>query len=161
MIQRPLRLKLIVFFAILLVIDWILYFRHIGHFFQGVYGLSARRTSALSLRLFEGIYDAQSFRMVPPLDERTGRVGSISIRRSSSIPYRIPVYVVFVAITIAVYLLAFTLTRRHLAAAIACTFFTIHTANAYTTYDVGFLPELLFTFFYVAGRPRVFAVPRE
>ena len=35
MIQGSLRLKIIAFFVLLLIVDWFLYFRHAGHFFQG------------------------------------------------------------------------------------------------------------------------------
>src|SRR5262249_55636809 len=35
--------------------------------------------------------------------------------------------------------------------ALAAFFFTIHTTNAYTTYDVGFMPELLYAAFYIAA----------
>src|SRR6185369_10726836 len=57
----------------------------------------------------------------------------------------------FLLITVAVYKLVMALTRRPLTAAIATFFFTIHTTNAYTTFDVSFMPELLYTFFYVAA----------
>jgi hypothetical protein len=67
------------------------------------------------------------------------------------IPYRLPVYAVFAGITILVHSLTLTLTGGRLAAAIAALFFNIHTVNAYTTYDLGFMPELLYTFFYLGG----------
>ena len=58
---------------------------------------------------------------------------------------------VFIGVTAGVYALALILTRRHLTAALATFFFTIHTANAYTTYDLGFMPEVLYSFFYIAA----------
>src|SRR5207302_2164400 len=52
---------------------------------------------------------------------------------------------------IVIYKLLFTLLRRDMAAGLGTLFFAIHTTNAYVTYDVGFLPELLYTFFYVCA----------
>ena len=43
------------------------------------------------------------------------------------------------------------LTRRHVAAAVATFFFNVHTVNAYTTYDIGFMPELLYTLFFIGA----------
>src|SRR5207247_10317992 len=63
--------------------------------------------------------------------------------------YRIPVYALFILDTIAVYALALPITRRRIAAVIATFFFNVHTTNAFTTYDVCFTPELLYTFLYL------------
>ena len=45
--DRPRRPLIIGFFALLLVVDWFLYFRHAGHFFQGdtIFLLNHRATS--------------------------------------------------------------------------------------------------------------------
>jgi hypothetical protein len=67
------------------------------------------------------------------------------------IPYRLPVYAIFIGNTILVYLFTLAVTDRPLAAASAAFFFNIHTTNAYTTYDLGFLPELLYALFYIGG----------
>lgn len=69
----------------------------------------------------------------------------------SPIPYRVPVYLVFAAVTCAVFFLTLASTRRRLAAALATFFFAVHSVNAYTTYDLGFMPELLFSFSYIAA----------
>ena len=47
MIERQYRYKVLAFFALLLIVDWFLYFRHAGHFFQGdtVFLLNHRATS--------------------------------------------------------------------------------------------------------------------
>src|SRR5262249_51463588 len=65
--------------------------------------------------------------------------------------YRLALYFLFFADVVAVWLLTVVLTKRQLAAAIAAMFFTLHTVNAYTTYDLSFVPELVYTFFYLSA----------
>jgi hypothetical protein len=151
MIQTRQRLKIIVFCAVILVVDWFLYFRHAGHFFQGdTVFLINNRANSLSGFLNEFIELHRSGWYRPLANELFESI-LYPFAGLNPIPYRIPVYAVFIAVTIGVYALVLALTRRHLAAAIATFFFTIHTVNAYTTYDLGFMPELLFGFLYVAA----------
>ena len=143
------RFKLVAFFGLLLVLDWFLYFRHVAHFFQGdtVFLLNHRGVSTLDyLKEFIRLNPSGWYR---PLANELIESILFPIAGLHPIPYRIPVYVTFVAITVAVYMLVLALSRRHLAAAIAAFFFSIQTANAYTTYDLGFMPELLYAFFYI------------
>jgi hypothetical protein len=151
MIGPRLRIQLIAFFILLLVVDWFLYFRYAGHFFQGdtVYLLNHR---ALSVPDFwKEIVELSPSGWYRPLANEPFESILFPLVGLSPIPYRIPVYAMFVAVTGAVYLLAFMLCKRHLAAALAAFFFTVHTVNAYTTYDLGFMPELLYAFFYVVA----------
>jgi len=137
------------FFILLLIIDWSLYFRHAGHFFQGdsVFLLSSRATSIADFfvkftkRELSGFYRPLS------------HVESILYPGFGLHPiaYHVAVYAFFIFDTIAVYMLVRAITRRRLAAALGTLFFSIHTVNAYTTYDVGFTPELLYAFFYIAA----------
>jgi len=137
------------FFMLLLIIDWSLYFRHAGHFFQGdsVFLLSNRATSIASFvaRLTE--HEGSGF--YRPLSH----IESIlyPVFGLHPIAYHVAVYALFVIDTIAVYVLVRAITHRSMAAALATLFFSIHTVNAYTTYDVGFAPELLYAFFYTAA----------
>jgi protein O-mannosyl-transferase len=151
MMQGGRHLKLIAFVALLLVVDSFLYFRHAAHFFSGdsVLLLSFRGVS-VSDYLKEFIQLNPSLWYRPLANELIESI-LFPIAGLHPIPYRIPVYAIFLAITVAVYALVLALSRRHLAAAIAAFFFSIQTANAYTTYDVGFMPELLYAFFYVAS----------
>jgi hypothetical protein len=145
------RTPLIAFFILLFVVNWFLYFRHAGHFFQGdtVYLLNHR---ALSLADFwKEIIELSPSGWYRPLANEPIESILFPIVGLNPIPYRIPVYAMFFAVTGAVYALAFALFRRHLAAALASFFFTVHTVNAYTTYDLGFMPELLYAFFYVVA----------
>src|SRR6185369_1056480 len=151
MIRRSLRLRLAAFFVLLFIVDWFLYFRHIGHFFQGdtVFLLDQRAHSISGyLKEFVQLNASGWYR---PLTNELVETILYPFAGLHPVPYRIPVYVVFVAITVCVYLLVLMIIGRHLAAVVATFFFSIHTVNAYTTYDVGFLPELLFTLFYICA----------
>src|SRR5262245_28410264 len=121
------RLKIIVFCAVILVVDWFLYFRHAGHFFQGdTVFLLNNRASSVSGFLNEFIELNRSGWYRPLTNELLESI-LYPMAGLNPIPYRIPVYVVFIAVTAGVYALVLQLTRRHLAAAIAAFFFTIHT----------------------------------
>src|ERR1700733_6827371 len=136
-------------FILLLIIDWSLYFRHAGHFFQAdsVFLLCTRATSIADFfvkftkRELSGFYRPLS------------HVESILYPFFGLHPigYHAAVYVIFIFDTIAVYMLARAITRRPMAAALTTLFFSIHTVNAYATYDVGFTPELLYALFYMVA----------
>jgi hypothetical protein len=148
---RNRRLEIAGLFALLLIVDWFLYFRHAPHFFQGdtVFLLSHRAASVSDyLKEFIQLNPSGWYR---PLANELFESILYPAAGLRPVPYRIPVYAVFVAITAGVYALAFAVTRRGLAAALAVFFFTIHTTNAYTTYDIGFMPELLYTLFYIGA----------
>lgn len=148
---QGLRVEVIGFFALLFVVDSYLYFRHAAHFFQAdsVYLLSHRASSVTGfLREFTTLHPSGWYR---PLANEAFESILYPIFGLNPIPYRVPVYAVFLMVSIAVYALVFAIGRRHLAAALATFFFSIHTTNAYTTYDVGFMPELLYTLFYICS----------
>jgi hypothetical protein len=151
MIERQRRIEVIAFFAMLLIVDWALYFRHARHFFQGdaIFLIDHRATSIPGyLNEFIALNPSGWFR---PLANELIESVLYPIAGLHPVPYRIPLYVLFLLITVAVYALTFTLTRRRLAAGLATFFFTIHTTNAYATYDLGFMPELLYTLFYLSA----------
>jgi hypothetical protein len=149
--RPPREWRIGVFFLLLVLVEWYLYFRDPGHFFQadGIFILYHRPQSwAEFLGRFTSLdisgwyrplsHHAVGFLLFPFLDlEPAG--------------YHIFVYMLFLANTVAVYVLAFSLMQRHVPAAVATFFFAVHTTNAFTTYDVGFLPELLYTLFYISA----------
>src|SRR6185295_10205669 len=103
----------------------------IGHFFQGdsVFLLHYRLTSAASvLREFVQLHPSGWYR---PLANEIVESVFFPVLGLNPPGYRIPVYALFFANTIAVYVLAFAITRRRLTAALAAFFFNIHTTNAY------------------------------
>lgn len=144
------RTAIITFFALLLIIDWLLYFRHAGHFFPGdtTFALGHRATSFAA---YLGQFVVLNSGWYRPLAQELMESILYPFAGLHPVPYRIPVYALFVAVTAFVYRLTLDLTRRHDAAAIATFFFTIHTANAYTTYDISFMPELLFGLCYIGA----------
>ncbi len=147
----PDRRRLIAFFLVLLVLDFYLYFRHIGHFFQAdaIFLLYHRPDSLPDfLRRFIRLDPGGWYR---PLANNVVEAILSPIFGMKPRAYRIPVYAVFFADTVAVYALVFTITHRELTSMIATFFFNIHTTNAYVTYDIGFLPELLVTLFYICS----------
>src|SRR5207244_10272796 len=64
---------------------------------------------------------------------------------------RTPAYALFILDTLSIYALTRPITQRRIAAVIATFFCNVHTTNAFTTYDVGFTPELLYTLFYLGS----------
>jgi hypothetical protein len=139
------------FLALLLLIDWSLYFRHAGHFFQGdtVFLLDHRVHSVAGfLREFVVLHGSGWYR---PLANEPIESILYPIFGLRPVPYHVPVYAVFILVTLMVYALAYRLTSRRLVAVIAAMFFNIHSSNAYTTYDVGFTPELFFALFYLVS----------
>jgi hypothetical protein len=141
----------IAFFVLILIVDWFLYFRHAGHFFQAdtIFLIGHRATSFLDyLKEFVQLNPSGWYR---PLTNELLESILYPFAGLNPIPYRIPVYAVFIAITVAVYVLILSVTGRQLAAAIGTFFFSIHNVNVYTTYDLGFMPELLFAFFYLVA----------
>ena len=139
------------FFIFLFIVEWFLYFRSAGHYFQAdtVFLLYHRARSVSEfLREFTQLQLSGWYR---PLSHQTFEFILYPFFGLKPVGYRIPVYAIFIANTAVVYALAVALIRRHLAAAIGTFFFAIHTTNAFTTYDLGFMPELLYTFLYVCA----------
>jgi hypothetical protein len=149
MIQPSRRVQVAGFFAFLLVVDWVLYFRHAAHFFQGdtVFLLQHRAASLFGyLKEFVVLNPSGWYR---PLANELIESILYPFAGLHPVAYRVPVYIVFIGVSAGVYTLAFVITRRHLVAGIAAFFFSINTSSAYTTYDLGFMPELQYAIFYI------------
>ena len=147
--QRQRKWQMGSFFLLLIVVDWYLYFRDPGHFFQadGIFILYHRPDSlAEFLRALVTLDSSGWYR---PLSHHAVGFILFPFLDLEPVGYHILVYVLFIANTVGVYLLSLGLFRRQLPAALAAFFFNVHTMNAFTTYDIGFLPELLYTLFYV------------
>ena len=133
------------------ILEYIIYFRHNAHFFQGdtVYWFYFRhRTIGDFFISFFNLDPAGWYR---PLAARTVQSLFFPFFGLEPAGYRVVQYILFMAVMFATYRLALIVTRRRLAALIAILFFGVHTVNAYTTYDVAFAPELIYTFFYICG----------
>lgn len=135
----------------LAILEYLVYFNANSHFFQGdtIHWFYARyKTAGDFLLSFFSLDSAGWYR---PL--ANGSIQSIFFPLWGLAPagYRIVQYVLFLVATVAVYKLATLLTGRRLAACLATLFFSLHTINAYTTYDLAFVPEIVYSFFYVCA----------
>jgi hypothetical protein len=145
----PDKYSLLAFFACLFFSEWYLFFRNPGHFFQAdaVFVLYDRPSSFTDfLSSFIKLDQSGWYR---PLSLEFPAFILYPWFGLNPVGYRLVVYMVFVALTIAVYVLGVALTKRRTAAAVGTFFFAIHTTNAFTTYDIAFAPELLYGGFYV------------
>ena len=143
------RIVFAAFFLAVAALEYAIYFWRASHFFQGdtIYWFYYRLSSfADFLRSFTGIDPGGWYR---PLTNRTIQSLFYPMFGLNPGPYRWIQYVFFVIDTLAVYALSMLITRKTVAAAIATVFFSIHTINAYVTYDLSFTPELLYTLFYI------------
>src|SRR5262245_31060686 len=139
------------FFIFLFVVEWFLYFRSAGHYFQAdtVFLLYHRVTTLPQfLRQFTQLQLSGWYR---PLSHQLFEYVLYPYLGLNPIGYRIPVYAIFIANTAAVYALGLALLRRHLPAALGTFFFVVHTTNAFTTYDLGFMPDLMYAVFYLCA----------
>src|SRR5215475_348702 len=109
MIKSQRRLVIWGFFVLLLIVDWFLYFQHGGHFFQGdsIYLLNYRAGSLSEyLKEFVKLNPSGWYR---PLANELIESIFYPIAGLNPVPYRIPVYLLFFAISVGVYALGFAL----------------------------------------------------
>jgi hypothetical protein len=139
------------FLLLLGILEYVLFFRDLRHFFQGdtIY-LFVQRASSLPAFLREFVSLGQSG-WYRPLGH--GLVPFLFFPWFGLEPtgYRIVTFILFFAVTVAEFGLVMQLTRSRVASVVATIFFACHTVNVYTTYDVAFTPELLYTFFYICS----------
>jgi hypothetical protein len=133
----------------LAILEYLVYFYPNSHFFQGdtIHWFYVRHKTAGDFLLsFVSLDSGGWYR---PLTN--GSIQSIFFPVWGFAPagYRVIQYLLFLAATVAVYKLSGMLTGRRLAACLATLFFSLHTINAYTTYDLAFVPEIVYSFFYV------------
>jgi hypothetical protein len=139
------------FVAGLLIIDSLLYFRHADHFFQadGIYFLNHRVHSVLEfLQSFVQLHPSGWYR---PLSAEPIVSILYPVFGLRPVPYHIAVYAIFLCVTAALYVLVAAISGRRLLAAATVAFFSIHSVNAYSTFDIAFIPELLYTLFYLCA----------
>jgi len=136
------------FGAALALLEYFIYFPD-SHFFNGdtIHWFYLRHhTIGDFLLSFIRLDPAGWYR---PLTNRTVQSLFYPLFGMAPAGYRAVHYVLFMSVIVAAYKLATIVTRRRMAAVIATVFFGLHTVNAYTTYDVLFTPEVVYTFFYL------------
>ncbi len=148
---RNARYLLVAFFTGLAASVYGVYFFRADHFFQGdtIFWFYHRLHSFPEfIRSFASPDPGGWYR---PLTNRTVQSALYSALGFHTTGYRFVLYVLFVADIAAVWALVQRFTRKPPAAAIGATFFAFHTVNAYTTYDLSFVPELVYTLFYLSA----------
>jgi hypothetical protein len=132
-------------------VEYLIYFRGNEHFFQGdsIFYLYLRHRSVGDFLL--GFLHLDPAGWYRPLAATAVQSLFYPFFALEPRGYRIAQYVLFMAAVFATYRLARIVTQSRLAATVATFFFGLHTVNAYTTYDVAFAPEIIYTFFYVCA----------
>jgi len=139
------------FIFVLAILEYVVYFFSNNHFFQGdtIHWFYARHKTFHDF--LAGFLSLDSGGWYRPLTN--GSVQSLLFPALGLNPtgYRVVQYVLFLTATVAVFKLAALLTERRLAACLATLYFSLHTVNAYTTYDLAFVPEVVYSLFYVCA----------
>ena len=132
------------------ILEYIIYFRHNPHFFQGdtIFWFYRRHRTISDFLMSFFKLDPGWYR---PLTDKTIQSLFYPVFGFEPAGYRVVQYLLFMSVIFAMYELAFIVSRSKRVAVIASLLFGVHTVNAYTTYDVAFVPELSFTFFYVCA----------
>ena len=140
---------MILFLAGLMAVEYAVYFSDAGHFFQGdsLFWLYNRVGSVDEfLRSFFHLNPGHWYR---PLAQRPIESLLYPIVHLNPVPYRLAGFLLFAVNTVVAFNFLFRLLKTATGAVISTVFFSIHSVNAYVTYDLAFYPELLYTLFYV------------
>jgi len=138
-------------FALLGVLEILIFFRNPQHFFE------RDSLSWLSLRyrsfgeFITGFFHVDPAFWYRPLAQRTVASLLFPIVGLNPVPYHILEFVLFFFCTKAVHSFIGSITQSKRIAWLGTLFFSIHVVNEYVIYDVAFTPELLFTLFYVSA----------
>ena len=139
------------FIFVLAILEYAVYFFSNSHFFQGdtIHWFYVRHKTVSEF--LSGFISVDSGGWYRPLTN--GSIQSIFFPVFGFAPagYRVIQYLLFLAATVAVLKLAEMLTQRKLAAYVATLLFALHTVNAYTTFDLAFIPEIVYSLFYVCA----------
>jgi len=139
------------YFAIIGIAEILIFFNNPRHFFMGdtLYWMGNRYHSFTEfLRGFVTLDPTLWYR---PLAQRTVISVLYPLVGLSPVPYRVVTFLLFFACTIAVFVVTERLTESRRAAWLSTLFFAPHVTHAFTTYDSAFVPELVFTLFYVGS----------
>jgi hypothetical protein len=137
------------FGAALALLEYLLYFRGAPHYFEGdtIHWFYLRHRTLKDFALSFVRLDHEGW--YRPLTDCTVQSVLYPFFGLEVAPYRLVQYLLFMAVVFTTYKLVLAITRTKTAAAVAAVFFGIHTTNAFVTYDVLFVPELVYSFFYI------------
>ncbi len=129
----------------------LIFFRSPQHFFMGdsVFWMAQRYHSIREF--FEGFLHADPALWYRPIAQCTVPSLLYPIVGFHPIAYRIVAFALFFACTVAVFVLAERITVSRSCAWFSTIYFAVHITHAFTTYDLAFTPELVFTLFYIGS----------
>jgi hypothetical protein len=146
-----LRIAAAAFLASIGILEFAIYFHDLHHYFQGdtVFWLYYRAHSITDFFHWFSALDAGGwYRPIGNLLLPSLLFPWLGLQPEG---YRIVVFVLFFANTIAVFALMWRLTRNAVVTGVAVGFFATQTVHTITTYDVAFAPELLYSLFYICS----------
>ncbi len=133
------------------IAEILIFFRDSRHFFMGdtLLWIGYRYHSITDF--FRGFVAVDPTLWYRPLAQRTVVSVLYPLVGLNPIPYRAVSFVLFFACTIAVFVVTERLTESRRAAWLSTLFFAPHVTHAFTTYDSAFVPEMVYTLFFVAS----------
>jgi hypothetical protein len=139
------------YFSLIGIAEIVIFFSNPRHFFMGdtLLWMGYRYHSVTDF--FRGFVAVDPTLWYRPLAQRTVVSVLYPLVGFDPIPYRVVSFVLFFACTIAVFVVTERLTQSRRAAWLSTLFFAPHVTHAFTTYDAAFLPELIYTLFFVAS----------
>ncbi|HET9129921.1 MAG TPA: glycosyltransferase family 39 protein, partial [Terriglobia bacterium] len=139
------------YFALIGIAEIVIFFNDYRHFFMGdtLLWIGYRYHSITDF--FRGFIEADPTLWYRPLSQRTAVSVLYPVFGLNPIPYRVVSFILFFACTIAVFFVTERLTRSRRIAWFSTLFFAPHVTHAFTTYDAAFIPELVYTLFFVAS----------
>ena len=138
-------------FALIGLAELLIFFNNPGHFFMGDTLLWMGYRYHSVGEFLKGFVSADPTLWYRPLAQRTVESVLYPIVGLHVFPYRLVMFVLFMACTIAVFLLVECLTESRRSAWLATLFFVPNVTHAFTTYDAAFVPEMVFTLFFIAS----------
>jgi len=141
----------ILYFTLIGITEILIFFRNPGHFFMGdtLLWMGYRYHSIGDF--FRGFVTVDPTLWYRPLAQRTVVSVLYPLFGLHPFPYHAVMFVLFFACTLGVFLVTEQLTESRRAAWIATLFFVPNVTHAFTTYDPAFVPEMMFTLFYVGS----------
>lgn len=141
----------VLYFAMIGIAQILIFFNDYRHFFMGDTLLwIGYRYHSLS-DFFRGFVAVDPTLWYRPLAQRTVVSVLYPLAGLNPIPYRVVSFVLFFACTVAVFVVTKRLTDSRRNAWLSTLFFAPHVTHAFTTYDSAFVPELVYTLFFVAS----------
>jgi hypothetical protein len=138
-------------FAAIGLAELLIFFNNPGHFFMGDTLLWMGYRYHSVGEFFRDFVTADPTLWYRPLTQRTVESVLYPLVGFHVFPYRLLMFVLFLVCTFAVFLVAEYMTESRRTAWLATLFFVPNVTHAFTTYDVAFVPEMVFTLFLVAS----------